>query len=276
MYVAVIQNTPHCVVIPITSRELSKPYLENVTNWECDARSRRVADSIRFARSESTQGLRTDMIPISHKSRRKLFFRLIYSVMLIWAARWLTAQQVPEPVEIAALPDAPQFQVVPSTKGAQQITPRKNCPPTPPPAGEPQQNASAGCALRFDFSHPLGRPPGTGTLTSRDKLRLAVSDVADPFNLITIGATAAIAIGSNPNTDYGPGMKGWAKNSGTLLTEDLTGAFFVTFSFPRSRGRIRAIIGCRMPQYADASQTQSCSRSGPKATRETICSIVDI
>ncbi len=172
------------------------------------------------------------MMPISHKGRRKLFFRLTYSVLLMWAARWLTAQQVPEPVEIAASPEAPQSQVVPSTKDAQQITPRKNCPPTPRPAGEPQNNASAGCALRFDFSHPLGRPPGTGTLTSRDKLRLAVSDVADPFNLITIGATAAITIGSNPNTDYGPGMKGWAKNSGTLLTEDLTGAFFITFLVP--------------------------------------------
>jgi hypothetical protein len=167
-----------------------------------------VADSIRFARSESTQGLRTDKMPISHKSRRKLFFRLTYAVLFMWAARWLTAQQVPEPVDIAVLPGAPQSQVAPSTKDAQQITPRKNCPPTPPPAGEPQKNASAGCALRFDFFHPLGRPPGTGTLTRRDKLRLAASDIADPFNLITIGATAAITIGSNPNTDYGPGMKG--------------------------------------------------------------------
>ena len=174
---------------------------------------------------------------ISHKSRRKLFLRLTYAVLFMWPARWLTAHQVPEPVEVAALPDAPQSQVVPSTKDAQQITPRKNCPPTPPPEGGPRKNASAGCASRFDLFHPLGRPPGTGTLTSRDKRGLAASGVADPFNLITIGATAAIAIGSNSNTDYGPGMKGWAKNSGTLLTEDLTGAFFVTFLVPSLTGQ---------------------------------------
>jgi len=65
-----------------------------------------------------------------------------------------------------------------------------------------------------------------------DKLRIAASNVVDPFNLITIGVSAGINIGSNPDTAYGPGMKGWAKNSGTLLTEDMTGAFFGTFLVP--------------------------------------------
>jgi hypothetical protein len=71
-----------------------------------------------------------------------------------------------------------------------------------------------------------------GRLSSMDKLRIAASNVVDPFNLITIGVSAGINIGSNPDTAYGPGMKGWAKNSGTLLTEDMTGAFFGTFLVP--------------------------------------------
>jgi hypothetical protein len=65
-----------------------------------------------------------------------------------------------------------------------------------------------------------------------DKLRIASSNVVDPFNLLTIGVSSAITIGSDSHTGYGPGMKGWAKNAGTLLTEDMTGAFFITFLIP--------------------------------------------
>ena len=49
MQVAVIQNTLHCVVIPITSREFSKPYLGSVTNWECEAGSGRGSGFIIFS-----------------------------------------------------------------------------------------------------------------------------------------------------------------------------------------------------------------------------------
>jgi hypothetical protein len=176
-------------------------------------------------------------------------------MLVLAAASWLPAQQISEQVEgpvegaidIAALPDAPQSQVAPATPDAHQAAPRKGCPPAPPPAGgsssapsagEPQKNAGTGCAPpKFDFFHPLGRPPRTGPLSPKDKLRLAASDVADPFNLITIAGTAAITIGINPHTDYGPGLKGWAKNSGTLLTEDMSGAFFVTFLVPSLTGQ---------------------------------------
>lgn len=100
-------------------------------------------------------------------------------------------------------------------------------------AGVPQKNAGAPFHHKFDFAYPLGKPPGHGQpLTSKDKLRIAASDVVDPFNLLTIAATAAITIGSDPNTGYGPGLKGWGKNSATLLTEDMTGAFFVTYLIP--------------------------------------------
>jgi hypothetical protein len=160
-----------------------------------------------------------------------------FVVVFMGAARWLAAQQIADSVELAALPDAPQSK----TSDAQQATPKKGCPPAPqaaagsavvPRAGEEQKNAGAGCAAKFDFFYPFGKPPKQGPLTSKDKLRIAASDVVDPFNLLTIAATAAITVGSNPDTGYGPGLKGWGKNSATLLTQDMTGAFFVTYLIP--------------------------------------------
>ena len=170
-------------------------------------------------------------------NQRVLFFRVTFAVLLMGAARWISAQQISEPVELATLPDAPQSHVAPKTTDAQQATHGKDCPPAGGSAGVPQtgqqrKNAGASCATKFDFFYPFGKPPKSGPLTSKDKLRIAASDVVDPFNLITIGATAAITVGSDPDTGYGPGLKGWAKNSGTLLTEDMTGAFFVTYLVP--------------------------------------------
>ena len=69
-------------------------------------------------------------------------------------------------------------------------------------------------------------------LTARDNLRSAVRGVIDPFNLMTIAADAAIGVGSDAHTPYGPGMRGFAKYSGVSLTEDMTGEFFGTFLVP--------------------------------------------
>ncbi|HTW44086.1 MAG TPA: hypothetical protein VMD58_00955 [Acidobacteriaceae bacterium] len=169
--------------------------------------------------------------PMVHTNRRALIFRMIIVALLMGPAPWLPAQMHSES---AALPDAPQPQAAPAAPDARQDTHqvplKKHCPPAS--QGKPQKDGGAGCAPGFSFFHPLGRPPRSGPLTPKNKLQLAASDVVDPFNLITIGATAAITIGSNPDTDYGPGMKGWAKNAGTLLTEDMSGEFFATFLVP--------------------------------------------
>lgn len=183
------------------------------------------------------------MRPIPHSNRRALCFGVTIVVLFMGAPGWLPAQRISASVEVATLPDAPQSQVAPNPSGAGQgpPPPRKDCPPTSLPAGVPSgapqtatppKDTGTGCGHKFDYFYPLGKPPRTGPLSSKDKLRIAASNVVDPFNLITIGATAAITIGSDPDTPYGPGMKGWAKNSGTLLTEDMSGAFFVTFLVP--------------------------------------------
>jgi hypothetical protein len=69
-------------------------------------------------------------------------------------------------------------------------------------------------------------------LTARDNLRSAVRGVIDPFNLMTIAGDAAVGIGSDAHSPYGPGMRGFAKYSGVSLTEDMTGEFFGTFLVP--------------------------------------------
>lgn len=70
------------------------------------------------------------------------------------------------------------------------------------------------------------------TYTPRYLARLAFRGVIDPFNLLTIGGTSAISVASDSHSPYGPGMMGWAKQSGVTLTEDLTSEFVGTFLIP--------------------------------------------
>ena len=74
--------------------------------------------------------------------------------------------------------------------------------------------------------------PDVVPLTAKDNLRSAVRGVIDPFNLLTIAGDAAVGIGSDSHTVYGPGFEGFAKYAGVSLTEDMTGEFFGTFLVP--------------------------------------------
>ena len=74
--------------------------------------------------------------------------------------------------------------------------------------------------------------PEVKPLTPKEKARLAVKNVLDPFNAITIMANAAISVGSDSHSDYGPGMHGFAKVVGVSYSEDMTGEFFGTFLIP--------------------------------------------
>jgi hypothetical protein len=74
--------------------------------------------------------------------------------------------------------------------------------------------------------------PHDKPLTPRDKAWLATRNLVDPFNLITIGADAGIAVAADSHSAYGPGMPGWGRNVGVSFTEDMTGEFFGTFLIP--------------------------------------------
>jgi hypothetical protein len=69
-------------------------------------------------------------------------------------------------------------------------------------------------------------------LTPKEKLRLAARNVIDPFNAITILGSSAISVGSDADSVYGPGMKGWGRSVGVSYTQDITGEFFSTFLIP--------------------------------------------
>ena len=69
-------------------------------------------------------------------------------------------------------------------------------------------------------------------MTRREKARLAARNVADPFNALTILGASAIAVGSDADSPYGPGMKGFGRYVGVSYAQDITGEFFGTFLIP--------------------------------------------
>ncbi|MDR3755132.1 MAG: hypothetical protein P4K93_16970 [Terracidiphilus sp.] len=74
--------------------------------------------------------------------------------------------------------------------------------------------------------------PDVMRFSPEQKFRLAVTNVVNPFNLGTIVGEAGIEVAANSHSPYGPGVYGWAKLSGTNLTQDMTDQFFGTFLIP--------------------------------------------
>jgi hypothetical protein len=74
--------------------------------------------------------------------------------------------------------------------------------------------------------------PSAPPLTPKQKARLAARNVIDPFNAVTIVATAGISVGADSHSPYGPGMEGFAKNVGVAYTQDISGQFFDVFLIP--------------------------------------------
>jgi hypothetical protein len=94
------------------------------------------------------------------------------------------------------------------------------------PAVVPCQTPPLNSYRRF-MKGPLDK-----VLTPRDKAWLAARGVADPYSLATIAGEAAISVGSDSHTAYGPGMTGYGKYVGVSFTQDMTGEFFGTFLIP--------------------------------------------
>jgi hypothetical protein len=66
-------------------------------------------------------------------------------------------------------------------------------------------------------------------LTPGQKFRLAERNVSDPFNLASIAFFSALDVATDANGPYGPGLKGFGRDFGTTLTEDINGQFWSTF-----------------------------------------------
>ena len=74
--------------------------------------------------------------------------------------------------------------------------------------------------------------PDVMRFSPEQKLRLALNNIINPYNLGTIVGEAGISVAANSHSPYGPGVDGWAKLSGTNLTQDMTDQFFGTFLIP--------------------------------------------
>jgi hypothetical protein len=140
------------------------------------------------------------------------------------------------------LPDAPSPQVAAKAGGPLPPCPARVPQPSPAVANAstpPATSATAGpenspCAPRpqKDWFQRFLTGPEVKPLTPLEKARLAVRNVMDPFNALTILGDASISVGSDPHTAYGPGMKGFSRYVGVSLTQDITGEFFSTFLIP--------------------------------------------
>jgi hypothetical protein len=67
-------------------------------------------------------------------------------------------------------------------------------------------------------------------LTVSQKGYLAVRDMIDPFNILTVVGNSAITVGIDAHSPYGPGMRGFGKNVGISFLQEATGEFIGTFT----------------------------------------------
>ena len=157
-----------------------------------------------------------------------------------------------------ALPDAPSailgYTLQTLSPAPQQPPPSNPLPPdiaapipaatTPPPCDKSLQpderripwslrplNASGPCHRENPLQEIISArdsPP----LTPELKGFLAIRNVADPFNLITIAAYSGIYVAFEPHSAYGPGFPGWGRLAGYSTLEDMQSEFFGTFAIP--------------------------------------------
>ncbi len=132
----------------------------------------------------------------------------------------------------APLPDAPG----PQSPAASPTPKPKPCLPVVrgrSPQEQPGPGDPPPCPTKMEnwYEHFV-RGPQDKPLTPRDKAWLAARNMVDPFNTITILGEAAISVGADSHSPYGPGMPGYGKYVGVSFCQDLTGEFFGTFLIP--------------------------------------------
>ncbi len=159
-------------------------------------------------------------------------------ILIVCIAGWLAGGRTcSAQTEQAALslPDAPD----PQTPAASPLPRRETCPPPTPNSVPGANNAvsrqgnSTPCKMTWSNRYQyFVNGPQDKPLTPKDKAWLAARNVVDPFNAITILGEAAISVGANSHSDYGPGMAGYGRYVGVSFSQDLTGEFFGTFVIP--------------------------------------------
>ncbi len=120
---------------------------------------------------------------------------------------------------VATLADFPPMEV--SAKPATDGRPNEMANPLEIPACSPPP--------LINFYERFMNGPEVKPLTPREKGRLAIQNVLDPFNAVTILGNAAVSVGSDSHSPYGPGMRGFSKLVGVSYSEYMTSEFVGTF-----------------------------------------------
>ncbi len=129
------------------------------------------------------------------------------------------------------LPDAPGTLLAQAQQQSTQPPAQKLplCPPANQPQPVPTADTTPPCRERHFYSR-FSNYAGTTPMTVPQKGYLAIHDMIDPYNLLTILGTSAFTIGINAHTAYGPGMRGFGKNAGISFVQDATGETIGTFA----------------------------------------------
>jgi len=125
-----------------------------------------------------------------------------------------TTGQVGQAGTAAQLPENPQPQAAPST---------------PQPQTDKIGTTTAQPINPFDrfLNTPEVKP-----MTVKEKGELAIKNVLDPFNALTILAASGISVAADSHSAYGPGMAGFGRSVGVSYTQDMTNNFFNVFLIP--------------------------------------------
>jgi hypothetical protein len=151
------------------------------------------------------------------RALRLLLAAALLAVIPAWAGQAKTSS--PEP----PLPEAPQ-------PPAQAATPAAApCPALKPGAQPPACPAQPPL---INWYERFTDGPHVKPLTPKEKGWLAIRNVVDPFNAVTILSLSAISVGSDADSPYGPGVAGFGRSVGVSYTQDITGEFFGTFLIP--------------------------------------------
>jgi hypothetical protein len=144
-----------------------------------------------------------------------------------------------------SLPEAPQPQTVPQAKAQAEGPCPVAAPGTAAAAVATNPTATAGGVAtnpckpekRINWYDRFIDGPQVKPLKPKEKLWLAVRNMVDPFNALTIVGEAGIAVGSDPDSVYGPGMPGFGRYVGVSYTQDISGEFICTFLVPSIVGQ---------------------------------------
>ena len=137
--------------------------------------------------------------------------------------------------DTASLPDGPDAALGPGLgedqkkSGASECQPQRKSRNLSPEAESARVLQPAPCTPINPYRRFLDSTTPV-PLTPKQKGYLAIHDVIDPFNLLTIGLNSGFTIGIDSHTAYGPGLKGFGRNVGYSFSQDATGEFIGTFA----------------------------------------------